>query len=231
MGKELTLQHKTAANSSTFGAIPIGAISLLFRFTLNLVTAIKHIKRHLKFVICSESTPQKIIVLLANNKCEIVKASPFFPSSLNPDIIPPITVLSIILLSTSVVKVIRRDDNGSPCLSPFEPEKKLEGLPLTSTEKLTEDMHILIHLLHLSPKPYLSNKYRRLSQLTWSLVSMLTLKISPGKLLQTLLSRHSFAIRTKSKICLPLANAFCESDTSLPTTLLNLFAKTFAKIL
>ncbi|CAL9010883.1 unnamed protein product [Prunus brigantina] len=60
------------------------------------------------------------------------------------------------LLKTSITKVNKNGDNGSPCLIPLVAENLPLGRPLIMTEKLTECKQPLIHLLHLPPKPFLS---------------------------------------------------------------------------
>ena len=55
---------------------------------------------------------------------------------------------------------------------------------------------------------------------------MSSLQTTPGNLLFNLLSRHSFAISTESRIYLPPTNEFWDSEIRLSKTALNLLANT-----
>ena len=92
----------------------------VFLFFWFFLKSTKHNRIHLKDLMFSISTPQKMIVLNANSRCEIVISSPFLPSILNSFILPPTTTLPIILLSTCIIKRHKRSKNESS-LKPLEP--------------------------------------------------------------------------------------------------------------
>ena len=59
----------------------------------------------------------------------------------------------IIKLSPSMTKMNSSGDKGQPCLIPREAGKKLEGVPLTKTAKLTEEIQLMIQLTVRSGTP------------------------------------------------------------------------------
>jgi hypothetical protein len=82
-----------------------------------------------------------------------------------PERRPMSMVIENILLKASMTTTNRRGDRGSPCLSPLELLKKLDGEPLTKTEKRTEEMQCDIQETHFSPKPHLFSMYNKNFQL------------------------------------------------------------------
>jgi hypothetical protein len=65
---------------------------------------------------------------------------------------PPSVTLSNNLLKASMTRRKNKGDRGSPCLNPRELLKNPVGLPLTSTEKRTEEMQAKTHLRQVSLK-------------------------------------------------------------------------------
>jgi hypothetical protein len=70
-----------------------------------------------------------------------------------------------ILLKASMTITNRKEDKGSPCLTPRELLKKSDGVPLTKTEKRIDKMQCTIQEHHFSPKPHILNKYNKNFQL------------------------------------------------------------------
>ena len=129
--------------------------------------------------------------------------------TLKPNMRPSKTTLSNILPRASITKTNNNGDNRSPCLKPLELPKKPQGEPLIKMEKRTVNRQKRIHCLHLVEKPLLSNICIRKFQFTWSKAfSTSSIQINPGTLDFNLLSKHSLAIRTGSRICLSLTKAF-----------------------
>ncbi|KAM7502758.1 hypothetical protein LguiB_001662 [Lonicera macranthoides] len=58
-------------------------------------------------------------------------------------------------MSNTITK--RNGESGSPCLNPCDALKLPIGLPFIKTEKLTEEKHPMIQLLHLPWNPFLSS--------------------------------------------------------------------------
>ncbi|KAG7983806.1 hypothetical protein I3843_04G125100 [Carya illinoinensis] len=118
-------------------------------------------------------------------------------------------------------------DSRSPCFKPRVLLKNTVGLPFIRTENFTIDTHQQIHNCHLFPKPHLPRRSRRKSQLRWSYAfSISSLQIIPALSAFNLLSKHSFEIRTSSKMCLSLTKAFWSFEIIFPTTLLRRFVST-----
>ena len=143
----------------------MGTISLFKTLTFDPITAWK--QRSIRTCrICSSSASQNRIVSSANKICETHIPPPRLPSALKPQSKSPPSTLFIILLKTSIVTRNNIGDSGSPCFNPLELPKKSAGDPLTKTENWTIDIHIRIHLHHLTPNPILFNKSRRALQFT-----------------------------------------------------------------
>lgn len=115
-----------------------------------------------------------------------------------------------ILLNTSITATKSKRDKGPLCLWPRELLKKLD------------------HLYHFSSKPHLLNRYNKKPQLTWSYAfSRFNLQITPGSHDLILLSGHSFAIRTKSRICLSRIKAFWDLEITFSNTASRLIGRKF----
>lgn len=93
----------------------------VFLFFLVFPKSTKHKRIHQQDLMFSISTPQKMIILSANSRREIVISSPFLPSILNPFILRPTTTLPNILTSTCIIKRHKRSKNESS-LKPLEPK-------------------------------------------------------------------------------------------------------------
>ena len=127
------------------------------------------------------------------------------------------TTLSNILPRASMTKTNNKGDKWSACLNPLKLSKKPHGEPLIRIEKQTIDRRKKIHLLHLLEKPLRSSKFRRKPQFTWlKAFSTSSLQSNLGRSVFNLLSRHSLALSTRSKICLFRTKAFLKLKLYLP---------------
>ena len=111
-------------------------------------------------------------------------------------------------------------------------KKNLYEVSFIKIEKWTVDIQKKIHRLHLAKNPLHSSNCIRKPQLTWSKAfSTSNLQSTPGKPIFPLLSRHSLAISTRSRIYLFLTKAFLEEEIISSMTVRSLMAKTLAMIL
>lgn len=154
-----------------------------------------------------------------------------FPTK-KPSINSPLTAANIILPKASITKTNSMGDKGSPCLNPQELLKNPIGVPLTKTEKRIEEIQWTIHEHHFFPKPHHLSIYNRKSQLTCSYAfSKSILQMTPGLPDLSLLSRHSLAIRTGSRIYLSLMKALWDLEMIFSIIVLSLLVKILAIIL
>ena len=135
-------------------------------------------------------------------------------------------------LKASITIAKRSGERGSLWCSSLELPKKSLGEPFIKIENLTEEIQNRIHFLHFSENPQRCNIYIRKSQLTWSKAfSTSNLHKTPGILALSLLSKHSLAVKTESRICLSRTKAFWDSDIIPEITLLSLLASNLEMIL
>ena len=91
------------------------------------------------------------------------------------------------------------------------------------------EIHHFIHLIHFSPNPIFLVTENKKDHSTWSYAfSMSSLHITASSLFFKTESKTSLATKTASRICLPCTKAFWALETTFPTTLFNLLAKTLA---
>jgi len=133
---------------------------------------------------------------------------PLLLDPIKPDKRPPFTRAKIILLNTSITITKKMGDIGSPCLRPQELLKKLDGVPFTKIEKRIDEIQHATHYT-IFPQNCISSTYTKGNpQLTWSKpFSISRLHSIFGTSDLSLLSMHSLAMRTESRICLPLMEA------------------------
>jgi len=231
-GKEETPQSKIPAKPSTLSTQPTGTKKDLARLIFKPETASKHKNNTRRYRRWSAFAPQKTKVSSTNNIWEMSTVSELLELIEKPDRRPMWIKALINLLRASITMTNKRGNRGSRCLIPWELLKKPDRVPFTKTEKCIEVMQCAIQEHHFSPKPHLLNIYNKKSQLIWSYafsISSLQINLGSPDLIQ--LSKHSLAIRTESRICLPFTKAFWEFEITFSITLLILFARALAMIL
>ena len=95
--------------------------------------------------------------------------------------------------------------------------------------QLSLKIHHFIHLIHFSPNPILLMTENTKDHSKWSYAfSMSSLYNTASSLFFKTESKTSLATRTASRIFLPCTKAFWALETTFPTTLFNLLARTLA---
>ena len=117
---------------------------------------------------CSLFDSLKIRVSSVKRRWDTTLPTPHLPLAKKPWMEPPSIAFFKILESTSIVKIKRKGERGSPYLRPLELAKKLAEVSLIKIETQAKEMHHLIHLTNLALKLIFSMTTIKNSQFTWS---------------------------------------------------------------
>lgn len=151
MGSWAVLHPRTPASESD-ELLSSMISSDFFKLIFNPDAAWKHRTMHLRWRRLLMLSWQKKRISSAKNRWENFIGWPFIPTGI-PSNRPNDRAYETSLLRASIIMMSNKGERGSHCLKPLEALKNLGGPPFIITAKLVEEMHSLIQLLHLQPKP------------------------------------------------------------------------------